>query len=100
VQESLYRHHSQFSNLSVVPNAELNVIFRYFKIFWLNFQQKIHGASEKDIVHSGLAYTMKRSGLRIMDTADKYDLGLDVRTAAYITSVEKVYNVYKEAGFA
>ncbi|CBY21135.1 unnamed protein product [Oikopleura dioica] len=86
VQESLYRHHSQFSNLSVVPNAELN--------------QKIHGASEKDIVHSGLAYTMKRSGLRIMDTADKYDLGLDVRTAAYITSVEKVYNVYKEAGFA
>ena len=43
---------------------------------------------------------MKRSGLRIMDTAEKYDLGLDVRTAAYITSVEKVYNVYKEAGFA
>ena len=43
---------------------------------------------------------MKRSGLRIMDTAEEFDLGLDIRTAAYITSVSKVYNVYKEAGFA
>ena len=68
---------------------------------------------------------MKRSGLKIMDVAevlyklkniiekikllDKYELikifkdfelGLDIRTAAYISSIQKVYNVYKDAGFA
>lgn len=86
VEESLSRHHSSFSNLAIVPSANLN--------------QKIHGASEKDIVHSGLAYTMKRSGLKIMDVAEDFELGLDIRTAAYISSIQKVYNVYKDAGFA
>jgi len=86
VQDSLTRHHSSFNNLAIVPSADLN--------------QKIHGASEKDIVHSGLAYTMKRSGLKIMDVAESFDLGLDVRSAAYIASIHKVYNVYKDAGFA
>lgn len=29
-----------------------------------------------------------------------FELGLDIRTAAYISSIQKVYNVYKDAGFA
>merc|ERR1712037_120509 len=62
-------------------------------------EKSIHGASEKDIVHSGLAFTMKRAGLKIMETADEFDLGLDVRTAAYISSLRKVYEVYSQAGF-
>jgi len=86
VQESLSRHAAGFENLSVVPSSDLN--------------KKIHGASEKDIVHSGLAFTMRRSGLRIMDVAEELNLGIDIRTAAYITSLQKVYNVYKDAGFA
>jgi len=64
-----------------------------------DLEKKIHGASEKDIVHSGLAFTMKRSGLNIMECAEEFNLGIDIRTAAYISSLNKVYQVYAEAGF-
>merc|ERR1739844_495191 len=42
------------------------------------FESRMAGASEKDIVHSGL--------------------GLDLRTAAYINSVSKIFKTYRDAG--
>ena len=36
---------------------------------------------------------------QIMHCASEYELGLDIRTAAYIVSMEKVYNTYTVAGF-
>merc|ERR1711992_211174 len=62
------------------------------------FNDRMSGASEKDIVHSGLDYSMERTAKGIMNTAIKMNLGLDLRTAAYINSVTKIFGTYKTAG--
>jgi hypothetical protein len=33
-----------------------------------------------------------------MSVAEEYNLGLDVRTAAYIVSLEKIFGTYVDAG--
>lgn len=43
---------------------------------------------------------MEKAGRAIMATAVKYNLGLDIRTAAYVNSIEKIVRVYNSAGFA
>ena len=35
---------------------------------------------------------------QIMKAVTNYNLGLDLRTAAYICALEKIYTVYQEAG--
>lgn len=87
VQESLERRFGRVGGRIPVTPSE-------------SFQKKIHGASEKDIVHSGLDYTMERSAKAIMKTAMKFDLGLDLRTAAYVNSIEKIFTTYDEAGLS
>merc|ERR1712122_6016 len=64
------------------------------------FSAKMSGASEKDIVHSGLDYSMERTARNIMKTAIEFDLGLDLRTAAYINPVSKIFNTYRASGLA
>uniref|UniRef100_A0A8C8RYB3 Glutamate dehydrogenase 1, mitochondrial n=1 Tax=Pelusios castaneus TaxID=367368 RepID=A0A8C8RYB3_9SAUR len=87
VQQSLERTFGKDSGeIPIVPSPQ--------------FQARVSGASEKDIVHSGLAYTMDRSAQQIMSMATRYNLGLDQRTAAYLCAIEKVFRVYNEAGFA
>jgi len=55
--------------------------------------------SEKDIVHSAIAYAMQRAASRIMTTTQEYELGLDLRSAAYVVGLKKVFNTSKDAGF-
>ena len=64
------------------------------------FNAKMSGASEKDIVHSGLDYSMERTAKGIMDTATKMKLGLDLRTAAYVNSISKIFITYRDSGLA
>ena len=35
----------------------------------------------------------------LMETAKEYNLGLNLRTAAYIVSLEKIFDTYIDAGF-
>ncbi|KAM4882873.1 glutamate dehydrogenase, mitochondrial-like [Thomomys bottae] len=85
VQESLEKKFGRHpGTIPVVPTARL--------------QSRIKGASEKDIVYSGLAHTMEKSAKQIINTAATYNLGLDLRTAAYINAIVKVFKVYQEAG--
>lgn len=83
VQQSLENHFAGES-IPIVPTH--------------SFIKQIKGASEKDIVHSGLSYTMERSSKRIMSTAQAYNLGLDIRAAAYVVALEKIFNTYSDAG--
>lgn len=85
VQDSLERRFGSVGGrIPVTPSAE--------------FDRRMSGASEKDIVHSGLDYTMERTARAIMNTAISYNLGLDLRTAAYINSITKIFKTYRHAG--
>uniref|UniRef100_A0A4W6C427 Glutamate dehydrogenase n=1 Tax=Lates calcarifer TaxID=8187 RepID=A0A4W6C427_LATCA len=85
-------------NLNHVSYGRLTFKYERDSNYHLLSDYVVSGASEKDIVHSGLAFTMERSARQIMRTANKYNLGLDLRTAAYVNAIEKVFKVYSEAG--
>ncbi|XP_028166449.1 glutamate dehydrogenase, mitochondrial-like isoform X2 [Ostrinia furnacalis] len=64
------------------------------------FQTMIEGASEKHIVNSGLEYSMTNACDNVMRVAKQHNLGLDVRTAAYVNAIEKIFMTYDDMGLA
>ena len=83
VQKSLESRFGQ-RNITVSPTDHL--------------QQRITGASEEDVVNAALDYTMERSAKAIMSTGIKYNLGMDLRSAAYVNAVEKIFHTLHQAG--
>ena len=66
--------------------------------FTSGFQNK--QANKHTYIHENKRRTYCTFPLQqIMRCAEEYNLGLDIRTAAYIVSMEKVYNTYTVAGF-
>jgi glutamate dehydrogenase (NAD(P)+) len=81
VQDSLERRFRRVAgDIPVIPTIE--------------FSARMSGASEKDIVHSGLDSNMERTAKEIIYTSIEYDLGIDLRTAAYINSVSRFFKTY------
>lgn len=64
------------------------------------FKSRMAAASEIDIVLSGLDYTMEKTGHKIMRNAKMHNLGLDLRTAAYVTATLQIVNTASEAGLS
>jgi len=58
---------------------------------------RMQGASEKDIVQCGLDWTMEKAVSRILKRVKKYDLGINLRTAAYVAAIEKVWQASFES---
>ncbi|HQW83157.1 MAG TPA: Glu/Leu/Phe/Val dehydrogenase [Ferruginibacter sp.] len=58
----------------------------------------LHGADEVDLVHSGLEETMIAATREIMDIWLNNDNIPDMRTAAYVSAINKVANSYAELG--
>lgn len=64
------------------------------------FFKRIAGASEKDIVQSGLEFSMERTANGMKSECELYNLGINIRIAAYIHAVKKIFFTIHDAGFA
>lgn len=62
------------------------------------FADHMDGASERNIIYSGLEYTMEHAAKTMMEISERYQLGLDFRTAAYIAAVERIFAVHHLSG--
>lgn len=63
-----------------------------------DFKERYDRISEEDVVRSGLHYSMERASNIVMDTCESYNLGLDLRTSAYISAIEKIFYTYHASG--
>ncbi|CAH0674170.1 unnamed protein product [Spodoptera exigua] len=64
------------------------------------FASMMSGASEKHIVGTGLEFSMTNACANVAAAAKTHNLGVDLRTAAYVTAIEKIFATYDEHGLA
>lgn len=68
------------------------------KVDELNKNAIMHGADEKDLVHSGLEETMMEATREILAVWRSNPQIPDMRTAAYVSAINKVATSYQELG--
>jgi len=61
-------------------------------------KQIVHGADEQELVHSGLEETMITATREIMEIWQSNPSIPDMRTAAYVSAINKVATSYVELG--
>ncbi|NSM56425.1 hypothetical protein HET73_02350 [Wolbachia endosymbiont of Atemnus politus] len=100
-------------NILIVPDLYINtgsVTLSYFE--WLkNLNHvsygRIHFKYERESnnlllesIQESPEISKNHSAKDIMKTALRYNLGLDIRTAAYVNSIEKIYDIIRYAGLS
>ena len=89
----------------MVPDLFLNsggVTVSYFE--WLKNLEHVRfgrmqaGGDEETVVKTGLESTMVKAYADIADTARRLNLGGDLRTAAFVSSIDKIATCYSESG--
>jgi glutamate dehydrogenase (NAD(P)+) len=86
VEESLEKYFGKKAgSLPIVPNKEM--------------QKNVLQATEEDIVYHALQFSMEKTARAIIEQADRLNLGLDMRTAAFSLTIEKIFHCIADAGF-
>ena len=82
---------------SLIQSDKINLI-RGKKVDDANKTAIMHGADEKDLVHSGLEETMMEATREILAVWRSNPQIPDMRTAAYVNAINKVATSYQELG--
>lgn len=86
VEESLEKHFGRKAgSMPITPSAQM--------------EDQILQANEENIVYHALQFSMEKFAKSIIQTADHLKLGLDMRTAAYALTIEKIFKNIADAGF-
>ncbi|CAB0004570.1 unnamed protein product [Nesidiocoris tenuis] len=63
-----------------------------------SFARRLKEASERDIVSSSLNESVREIGNELIAAAKKYRLGTDLRTAAFVNAIMKIFKTIDESG--
>jgi glutamate dehydrogenase (NAD(P)+) len=86
VEDSLEKYFGRDKgSIAIVPNKAM--------------EERVLNANEEDIVLHALEYSMEKTAHKIINMAERCNLGLDMRTAGYSLTIEKIFKYIADAGF-
>jgi glutamate dehydrogenase (NAD(P)+) len=86
VEDSLEKYFGRKTgSIPIAPNEQM--------------EKQVLKATEEDIVYHALQFSMEKTANAIIAQAQKLNLGLDMRTAAFSLTIEKIFKNIADAGF-